>query len=95
MAKNDLAPEEVTERGTAVYDQLRSSLEPALDGQFVAIHTQSGDYALGRSTAAAMRAIRKLHDHGPLFLRKIGSEPEYGLAARLLEADMRTASNRK
>ena len=95
MAESNIVSGEVGQHGSAIYERLRHSLEPTLDGQFVAIHVQSGDYATGKSTAAAMRAVRNLHDQGPLFLRKIGTEPEYGLAARLFEGEMRTVNNRK
>lgn len=95
MVESNMEAREVIGKGSAIYEQLRPSFEPILDGQFVAIHIQSGDYATAQSTASAMRAIRKLHNGGPLFLRKIGSEPEYGLAARLLEGEMRSISNRK
>ncbi|MGO8674139.1 MAG: hypothetical protein ACLQVD_22600 [Capsulimonadaceae bacterium] len=95
MTVSDLESARVAEQGSAIYEKLRLDLEPRLDGQFVAIHIQSGDYSTGRSTAAAMRSVRKLHDDGPLFLRKVGSEPEYGLAARLLEGEMRSAASRQ
>jgi hypothetical protein len=85
--------ERVAEQGSAIYESLRHALEPRFDGQFVAIHIQSGDYTMDHSTASAMRAIRRSHDEGPLYLRKIGSEPEYGLASRLLEGEMHAASN--
>lgn len=95
MAERNALSETVAGLGSAIYEKLRQSLERNLDGKFVAIHVQSGDYATGRSTADAMRAVRILHDDGPLFLRKIGSEPEYGLAARLSEGDMRSSGPHK
>lgn len=76
--------------GLAIYDQkLKSLLEPEYDNQFVAIHVDSGDYEVGRSSGAATQAILKRHPiDGRLVVRKIGSEPEYGLAARILAGEM-------
>ena len=91
MAKLEI---EVNEQGSAIYESLRPALEPKSDGQFIAIHVQSGEYTTGQSTAAAMREIRKTYSEGPLFLRKIGSEPEYGLASRLLEGEIHSPGNR-
>jgi hypothetical protein len=72
-----------------IYDsKLKTLLEPKHDNEYVAIHVDSGDHTVARSTGDAMRAIRKIHPEGQLLLRKIGSEPEYGLAARLLAGEM-------
>jgi hypothetical protein len=74
----------VAGRGRAIYnDSLKHLLEPTHDGQAIAIHVDSGDYAIASTVGNAMRAMRAKHSSGPLFLRRIGSEPEYGLAARL------------
>jgi hypothetical protein len=77
--------DELGERGSAIYDaRLKPLLEPAFERQFVAIHLDSGDYEVARSSGDAMRAIRKKHPRdGKLFIRKIGDEPEYQLAGRL------------
>lgn len=76
--------------GLAIYDQnLKSLLEPEYDNQFVAIHVDSGDYEVAKSSGNAMRAILARHPiDGRLVIRKIGSEPEYGLAARILVGEM-------
>ena len=81
---------EMTRRGMAIYDgKLKERLEPAHNNEFIAIHLDSEDYTLGRSTADAMRAMRSMHPDGQLVLMKIGSEPEYGLAARLMAGELR------
>jgi len=84
-----LARGEVARRGRALYEaQLRAVLEPEYNNRFVAIHPDSGEYAVADSTGNAMRAIRKSRPQGRLYLTKIGPEPEYGLTARILMADM-------
>lgn len=76
-------------RGRALYEaKLRALLEPEYNNRFVAIHPDSGEYAVADSTGNAMRAIRKKRPQGRLYLTKIGPEPEYGLTARILVADM-------
>lgn len=81
--------EEISVRGQAIYEaRLKSLLEPTYNNRFVAIHLDTETYAVGRSTGEAMRMLRRTHPEGQLFLMKIGSEPEYGLAARILSGEM-------
>lgn len=87
--------EELGRCGAAFYDaHLRAILEPAHDKEFVAIHPDTGDYAVARWSGDAMRALRARHPEGSMWIRKIGSEPEYGLAARLLAAEMQAGKTR-
>ena len=75
----------LSERGLAVYEQkLKPLLEPTHNNEFISIHVESEEYALGASSGDAMRAMRRRHPHGWLVMLKIGGEPEWGLAARLL-----------
>jgi hypothetical protein len=76
---------ELTRRGLELYDtRLKPILEPGSNGQFVAIHVGSGDYYLGKTASAASRELRAHHPvNGQRVLRKVGSEPEYAVAARL------------
>ncbi len=82
---SDATLEELSARGLAIYDTLRARLEPEHDREFIAIHVDSGDYEVARSTVEAVRALRQRRPaDGRMFARKIGLEPEYGLAARIL-----------
>ena len=84
-----LARGDVAQRGRALYEnKLKAVLEPEYNNRFVAIHPDSGEYVVADSTGNAMRAIRKSRPQGRLYLTKIGPEPEYGLTARILVADM-------
>ena len=87
---------ELSRHGLAFYDEkLKPLLEPDQNGQFVAIHVPSGDHAVGPTSAHATRQLLKAHPpDGQLVIRKIGPEPEYGLAARYLAGEM-LASQRK
>ena len=77
--------EALTNRGLAIYDEkLKPILEPEFDKKYVAIHVDTEDYAVADSSGDAMRAMRKRHMEGRLVMRRIGNEPEWGLAARIL-----------
>ena len=87
---------DLSQRGLAIYDEkLRAILEPGMNNQYVAIHVPSSDFAVGRSSGDAMREILKRHQvDGQLVIRKIGPEPDYGIAARVLAGEMLADSRR-
>ncbi len=81
--------EALTNRGLAIYEEnLKSILEPEFDNKYVAIHVDTGDYEVANSSGDGMRAMRKRHLKGRLVIMRIGDEPEWGLAARLLAGQM-------
>lgn len=73
-------------RGLALYeDQLKALLEPQYIGQFVAIHTDTGEYRVASTSGEAMRAMHQLHPDGQVLLHQIGPAASgSGLAARML-----------
>lgn len=81
---------ELSERGQAIYEtDLRKKLEAEAHTGFVAIHIDAKEYAVARTSAAAMREMRRRFPaDGRLFVRRIGSEPQYGLASRIIQSDM-------
>lgn len=87
--------EEVGRLGDAIYEELKPQLEPAYNNQFITIHVDNGDYAIGKNSSIATRALLERHPvDGRLFTRKIGDELEYGLIARILASDMRKAQQK-
>jgi hypothetical protein len=81
--------------GERIYEtQLKAELEPECDRQYIAIHVDTGDYAVAHTAGDAMRAINGKHPDSRWYVRRIGDEPEYGLAARIIASDM-IAGNRK
>jgi hypothetical protein len=63
----------LSDRGQTIYDQrLKGTLEPEHNGKTVAIHLESGDYAIGKHSPGAMRAIRKRCPDGMIVTMKIG-----------------------
>lgn len=65
------------EAGEQLYDRrLRSSLEPELVGQFVAIHIPSEEYFVGPSVLEASRRLRREHPQagiGDIYIRGISA----------------------
>jgi hypothetical protein len=89
----EITSEELSERGLAIYDaKLKPLLEPQDNNRFVAIHVDTEDYATARFPGAATRLLLSRHaPDGRIVVRRIGSEPEYGLAARIMAGAMRTS----
>ena len=53
---------DLAERALEIYSsRLREQLEPEHNGEAVAIHVDSGDFALGRGHMEAMRHLRSRH----------------------------------
>ena len=76
--------DDVTLRGLAIYEtRLRTLLEPEHTGEVVAIHVDTGDYAVAVSSPDALRAMRRIHPSGLLFLYTIGPCTDHGLARRM------------
>ena len=81
--------EEIACKGSAVYERIRERLEASDRGKQVAIHVDTGDYAIGRTSAEAGRALLAgKRPDGRMFVRQIGDEPEYALAARILAGEL-------
>ena len=71
------------EQGLSFYENhLKPVLEPTHDGEAIALHVETGAYALARYTGAALRLLRKTHPTGEALLFRVGSRPDFGLAAR-------------
>lgn len=75
--------EELSRLGQAIYERLRPEIERDHDGEYIAIHVDSGEFAIGRTATQASRTLRtKREPDGRMHVQKIGNEPDYALAAR-------------
>lgn len=85
----ELQGEEVERLGAALYDRrIRTEVAAAPPAHFVAIHVDSGDYAVAPSSSAATRILRTRHPaDGRIFVRRITEEPDYGLSMRILAGE--------
>lgn len=87
--------EEIGQKGNILFGKLRDLVWKDNDGKFIAIHVDTGEYAVGSSSFEARQALRRGREpDGRIYTRKLSDEPEYGLAARILAGDM-AASARK
>ncbi len=78
--------DEVTQRGLQIYEtQLKAALESASLGQVVAIHPESGAYAVAGREEDAVSELRARRPEGLLVVRRIGppTPSDLRLAARL------------
>jgi len=89
---SDEAIAEIERLGEALYEEkVRDLVEPDYVNHYAAIHVDSGDYAVGKSTVHALRAMDKIRPEasGRIYLRRIGDEPDYALIARIIAGEMR------
>lgn len=74
--KNERA--EFISRGQAAYEKLKSDLEPAHEGEIVAIHPESGDHFLGKTLNEADEKAYATYPDEWLYFVRLGS-PEAAL----------------
>jgi hypothetical protein len=70
--------EDLGKRAESIYEKrLKALLEPTHNNEFVAIHVESGDYAVGATFREAKRMMLARHSiDGKLVVMKIGPDPE-------------------
>src|ERR1051326_8833991 len=70
--------EELALRAESIYEnKLKAILEPMHNNEFVAIHVDTGDYAVATNFRDASRTLMDRHGvDGKLDVMKIGPEPE-------------------
>ena len=77
----------LAEQGRAIYEaRLKSLLEPEHSGEAVAVHVDTGDYAVAKSHSDAARALLARHEpDGRIVTLTIGppTDADLRLAARL------------
>ena len=79
----------LAELGETIYDGLKEELEADHNGEYVAIHLDSGDFAIGRNGTAARKLLLTRHaPDGRTHTRRIGNDPDYGLLSRILPGEL-------
>lgn len=87
--------EEIGQKGDVLFEKLRDRVWEGNEGKFIAIHVDTGDYAIGKDTREASLAVRAgCPPDGRLYVRRLSDEPDYSFAARILAGEM-AASARK
>ena len=81
----DGALSELSERALSYYQTtLKGRLEPEHNGEGLAIHPDTGDYAVAPTPTQAGHLLFERHPEGGTVTLRIGLMPDYSLAARLL-----------
>ena len=81
--------ERLSAKGRAIYDEkLKPVLEPEHNGQVVAIHLDTGDYAVAKNSPSATKAIRARHPSGLLMVTDIGPARMDSLTLRMLGSQL-------
>jgi hypothetical protein len=80
-----LAPSLDTHKADCLYEELRPTLEPEHNGEFIVIHPGTGEYLVGKDGAALMRKLFEKFPDGTLQRRRIGppTESDLRFVARL------------
>jgi len=65
--------EEFITKGQEVYERLKGDLEPAHEGEIVAIHPESGEHFLGKTLNEADEKAFAKHPDEWLYFVRIGS----------------------
>lgn len=64
--------EELAQKGQEIYERLKSELEPAKNGWYVAIEVTSGQYFLGETTEEALEEAKKVFPDKLFYVMRIG-----------------------
>ena len=81
--------QELAQRGQSLYDTLKGTLEPEFNGRHIAIHVDTGDYAVAKFSTLAARELSQRHPiDGRIFSRQIGPDPDSDFVARLAALDV-------
>lgn len=79
-----------SQRALAIYtEKLKPVLEPAQNGSTVAIHLDTGDYAVAATSPGARQTLRARHPNGPIATMTVGPETNFQLAYRILASQNR------
>ena len=72
---NNLTRPELVHAAELLYSNgLRAQLEPAHNGEFIAIEPVSGDYFLGGTYSEVIQAARRIHPDRLPYLMRVGTE---------------------
>ncbi len=73
--------EKIAQDGQKIYDKIKVKYEPAHNGEFLAIETESENAYLGKTSAEAVEIAREKHPDKVFYVIKIGYAVAETLAA--------------
>ena len=73
MRSQDLSGDEIVRLGNEIYDRsLKAILEPRLNGKFVAIAVEDGDYQVEDTSLQAGLRLRQRHPDAVFYVARVG-----------------------
>lgn len=85
MTYPKLSGEEITQKGKALYDRLRSNIETQENiGKLISIDVETGDYAIGDDLIVLSRHLQAKHPNAPIWAGRIGFNAVYAIGGTLI-----------
>ena len=73
MPNKDYKPEEVSNLGTAIYEEkIKCLVEPVENGKFIAIDIESGDYEIGERLINTSDRLHERHPDAVCYIARVG-----------------------
>lgn len=74
--------DEIAQLGDAIYQRdIRGSVEPAHNGEFLVIDVSSGRYALGKTALEAAEQLQPRSPDAPLYIARVGRPTAYKIGS--------------
>ncbi len=73
--------QKLAEAGAKIYETIKSQYEPAQNGKFLAIDTESKDAYIAKTSSEAVELARKAHTNKVFYVVKIGHSAAETLAS--------------
>lgn len=87
MPRSHYTPEEICERGEALYNQqIRAQVEPEHRGKFLVLDIETGDYEMDADRHAALNRAEARHPGGQLYILRIGYPTAINIGGRYAKA---------
>ena len=83
MIKTPFTPEEMARRGRAIYERIRSEVEPGNAGKVLVIDLETGDYEMDSDHLTASNSAAAKHPGAPLYAMRIGAPSLGRIGGRL------------
>ena len=93
--QSDEELEHLANKGQSIYDErIKPLVEPDYNGQFVAIHLDTGDYEVAQNSPTARFALRKRHSDGLIMTTDVGPAKIDSLTVRMLASQLLSRENK-
>ena len=84
MSHPSYSSDEIAQRGQALYDQVRPTVEPDNQGKFLVLDIETGEYELDVNDIAAVKRAKAKHPDAALYIVRVGFPAAYRLGRQPL-----------